>query len=245
MKTPFNTPRSIRVIAAFMLLVMVAGLARATMTFPGPDLTGGTGSSDSTAVHAGAHDPGKKPKKTAQINGFSPDDIMGTVKALQANPELAKFQFRVRNKWIKGGHNRSRIQDFYGGGQEDSSRRKPFVYDNSEPPILLGNNEGANPVEYILHGLAGCLTTTIVLHAAANGIALKSVESSLEGDLDAQGFLGLNDQIRNGYQQIRVKFAIEGDLTEAQKQQLESFVSKSPVFDIVTNQVPVQVSLQY
>lgn len=177
------------------------------------------------------------------INGFSLEDIMGTVKAIQENPSIARFEFRAKNKWIKGGHNRSTIQGFYGGGQEDTSRKKPFVYDNSEPPILLGNNEGANPVEYILHGLAGCMTTTMVLHAAANGIELKSVESTLEGDLDAQGFLGLNDKVRNGYQQIRVKFSIEGDITEEQRKKLEDFVTKSPVFDIVTNQVPVKVSI--
>ncbi|MBX2968514.1 MAG: OsmC family protein [Cyclobacteriaceae bacterium] len=177
------------------------------------------------------------------INGFSLEDIMGTVKAIQENPNIARFEFRARNKWIKGGHNRSTIHGFYGGGQEDTSRKKPFVYDNSEPPILLGNNEGANPVEYILHGLAGCMTTTMVLHAAANGIELKSVESTLEGDLDVQGFLGLNDKVRNGYQQIRVKFAIEGDITEEQRKKLEDFVTKSPVFDIVTNQVPVKVSI--
>ena len=181
----------------------------------------------------------------ARINGFAVNDIVSTVQAIQANPSIAKFQFRTRNKWIKGGHNRSSIQDFYGGGQEDTSRKKPFVYDNSEPPILLGANEGANPVEYILHGLAGCMTTTMVLHAAANNINLKSVESILEGDLDVQGFLGLDENIRNGYQNIVVKFTVKGDLTEEEKRKLESFVRKSPVFDIVTNKVPVQVSLQY
>jgi uncharacterized OsmC-like protein len=178
-----------------------------------------------------------------KVNGFSLDDIMATVGAIQANPDIAKFQFRARNRWISGGHNRSTIQDFYGGGQEDTSRTEPFVYDNSEPPILLGQNEGANPVEYILHGLAGCMTTTMVLHAAANGIPLDRVESCLEGDLDVQGFLGLNDRVRNGYQEIRVKFEVEGDLTEEQKDQLRKFVTKSPVFDIVTNKVPVNVSL--
>lgn len=188
---------------------------------------------------------GKNEIKTSQINGFSMDDIVGTVQVLQENPEIAKFQFRVKNKWIKGGHNRSTIKEFYGGGKEDDSRKKPFVYDNSEPPILLGNNEGANPVEFILHGLAGCMTTTIVLHAAANGIELKSVESRLEGDLDVQGFLGLNDRVRNGYQQIRVEFSVEGNITPEQKEQLESFVRKSPVFDIVTNKVPVEVAFTF
>jgi uncharacterized OsmC-like protein len=144
-----------------------------------------------------------------------------------------------------GGISTGVIQDFYGGGKEDDSRKEPFVLDNSEPPILLGNNEGANPVEYILHGLAGCMTTTMVLHAAANNIPLESVESVLEGDMDVQGFLGLNDKVRNGYQHIRVTFNIKGDLTDEQKKKLESFVRMSPVFDIVTNKVPVMVKLQY
>ncbi|MFC4872553.1 OsmC family protein [Negadavirga shengliensis] len=196
-----------------------------------------------TEVEKGSRKKAKS--KPGHVNGFSLDEIVGTVNAIQANPAIAQFEFRVSNKWIKGGHNRSWIQGFYGGGQEDNSRKKPFVYDNSEPPILLGANEGANPVEYILHGLAGCMTTTMVLHAAANGINIDSVESKLEGDLDVQGFLGLNDQVRNGYQQIRVTFTVEGDLTQEEKMKLESFVQKSPVFDIVTNKVPVQVALQF
>ena len=187
----------------------------------------------------------KKKEKAGYGNGFSLEQMVGTIEAIQSNPEIAKFEFRVNNQWINGGHNRSWIQDFYGGGQEDTSRKKPFVYDNSEPPILLGANEGANPVEYILHGLAGCMTTTLVLHAAANGISLEKVSSHLEGDLDVQGFLGLDESVRNGYQDIRVSFQIEGDLGEEEKAKLESFVKKSPVFDIVTNRVPVHVKLNF
>jgi uncharacterized OsmC-like protein len=178
------------------------------------------------------------------VYGFKTKDIMDTVGAIQSNPEIAKFKFRARNKWISGGHNRSSIQDFYGGGTEDETRKEPFVFDNSEPPILLGNNEGANPVEFVLHGLAGCMTTTMMLHAAANGIAVDHVESFLEGELDVQGFLGLDESIRNGYQGIKVIFKIEGDLTDEEKQKLISFAYKSPVFDIVTNKVPVAISLQ-
>jgi uncharacterized OsmC-like protein len=178
------------------------------------------------------------------VNGFKSQDIMDTVKAIQSNPKIAKFEFRARNKWITGGHNRSTIQDFYGACVEDETRKEPFVFDNSEPPILLGNNEGANPVEFILHALAGCMTTTMMLHAAANGISVESVSSSLEGDLDVQGFLGLDDSIRNGYQNIKVSFKIEGNLTDEERNQLISFTRKSPVFDIVTNKVPIEVSVK-
>jgi uncharacterized OsmC-like protein len=183
-------------------------------------------------------------KKAIEINGFKSEDIQETVGALLDNPKIAKFQFRARNRWVSGGHNQSSIKDFYGGCTEDQSRNEPFVFDNSEPPILLGNNEGANPVEFILHGLAGCMTTTMILHAAANGISVDHVESYLEGDLDVQGFLGLDESVRNGYQNIKVKFRIIGDLTEDEKQQLISFLYKSPVFDVVTNKVPVAISVE-
>ena len=178
------------------------------------------------------------------VNGFKSQEIMETLTAINDNSEIAKFQFRVSNEWITGGHNRSSIQGFYGACAEDTSREKPFVFDNGEPPVLLGSNEGANPVEFILHGLAGCMTTTMMLHAAANGMQVDSVESSLEGDIDVRGFLGLDESVRNGYQNIRVKFKIEGDLTEAQKKQMISYAYKSPVFDIITNKVPVIVGMQ-
>ncbi len=186
----------------------------------------------------------KKSSRTT-VNGFQSDEIVGTINAIQKNPEIAKFEFRVKNKWVTAGHNQSTVKDFYGGCQEDTSRQEPWIYDNGEPPILLGSNKGANPVEYILHGLAGCMTTTMVLHAAARGIEIESVESSLEGRIDVQGFLGLNEEVRNGYEDICVTFDIKGDFTEEQKEELLNFTSRSPVFDIVTNNVPVTVRLKY
>ena len=177
------------------------------------------------------------------INGFIPAEIRETMDILKQDPSLAKFQFRVNNQWVKGGHNQSQIKGFYGAGTEDNSRTSSFVYDNGEPPILLGNNEGANPVEYVLHALAGCMTTTMVLHAAARGIEIGTVTSTLEGDIDIQGFLGLDESVRNGYQNIRITFHIDGELSDEQKAELISFTDYSPVFDIVTNRVPVQVQL--
>lgn len=180
-----------------------------------------------------------------KLNGVNLDGLFGTIEVIREKPEIAAFQFRARNQWIDGSHNRTTIKEFYGGCQEDTSRMAPFVFDNDEPPILLGENKGANPVEFILHGLAGCLTTSMVLHAAALGIPVKKVESTLEGDLDVQGLLGLDDSVRNGYEGIRVTFRIEGDLTEEQKEELVKIATqRSPVFDIVSNPVPVQVRLQ-
>jgi len=179
-----------------------------------------------------------------KINGFKTSEIVDTVQAIQNNPTLANFEFRLKNQWVTGGHNRSTIQGFYGVCTEDTSRNKPFVYENAEPPQLLGQNEAANPVEFILHGLAGCLTTTLALHAAARGIEVDTIQTKLEGDIDLNGFLGIDESVRNGYKKINVSFQIDGDLSEEQKNELiEMTKSRSPVFDIVTNDVHVNISL--
>lgn len=185
-----------------------------------------------------------KQSKNETINGFKTTEIQDTVKAIQENPSLAQFEFRLRNKWVSGGHNRSEIKDFYGVCDEDTSRTKPFVYENAEPPQLLGANEAANPVEFILHGLAGCLTTTLALHAAARGIEVERIQTKLDGDIDLNGFLGLDESVRNGYKKIKVSFDIQGDLTTNQKNDLIDMVkSRSPVFDIITNKVPIIIGL--
>lgn len=173
------------------------------------------------------------------INGVDVARLGQTVQAVRQNPTLGTSQFRAINRWISGGHNRSTIKGFYGAGQEDTTRTKPFVLDADEPPVLLGNDQGANPVEFVLHALAACLTTSLVYHAAARGIQIESIESSLEGDLDLQGFLGLSEQVRRGYKQIRASFTIKSD---ASAEQLEALTKFSPVYDIVSN--PVQVSIQ-
>lgn len=174
------------------------------------------------------------------VNGVDVDRMDATVQAIQQNPSLATFQFRATNRWITGGHNCSTIKSFYGAGQEDTIRTMPFVLDADEPPVLLGEDHGANPVEYVLHALAACLTTSLVYHAAARGIRIESVESRLEGDLDLQGFLGLSDKIRRGYKQIRVHFTIKTDASAEQLQELTRF---SPVHDVIANPVPVAITL--
>jgi hypothetical protein len=135
------------------------------------------------------------------MNGLDVQAAFDTIDAIKANARLARFQFRARNVWIDGGVNRSTIRDFYGAGREDDSRKADFVFTNGEPPVLLGNNEGANPVEFLLHALAGCVTTTFVLHAAARGITIQELSTELEGDLDVWGLLSL-DSISPGYEQI-------------------------------------------
>ena len=177
-------------------------------------------------------------------NGVDTGVMFGTLDAIKAQPELGTFQFRARNRWLGGSHNRTTIQDFYGAGQEDSSRTEAFTVDAGEPPILLGANEGANPAEYLLHALASCLTTSLVYVAAARGVHLTEVESTLEGDMDVQGALGLSDDFRNGFEQIRVSFQVEGDAPAEKLQEVVTRAqARSAVFDMVTNGVPVSVDV--
>ena len=181
-------------------------------------------------------------EKTTYINGLNVQAANDTIAALQADKSLAKFQFRARNKWINGGENRSTIRDFYGAGREDDSRLQSFVFTNGEPPVLLGNNEGANPVEFLLHALAGCVTTTIVLHAMARGISVLELSTELEGDLDLQGLLGLDESVPAGYQEIRIRMHVEADCSDEELEDLLAFTQQhSPVCNTVCRPVPVKV----
>jgi uncharacterized OsmC-like protein len=182
-------------------------------------------------------------KVTSSINGVDVDRLSGTVDHISADPTLARFQFRARNHWIDGGHSRSTIKEFYGAGQEDTSRTEPFVLDSDEPPVLLGNNLAPNTPEYVLHALAACLSGTIVYHAAARGIALDGLETTIEGDVDVQGFLGLDDSVRPGYENVRVAIKATGDFDDDQLAELASLVRYSPVRDIVANPVPVAIDV--
>ncbi|MGI9324109.1 MAG: OsmC family protein [Pseudomonadales bacterium] len=174
-------------------------------------------------------------------NGVNVTALGATIDAVSQEPTLAEFRFSTKNHWISGGHNRSRIQQFYGCGQMDSTREEPFELDADEPPVLLGNDAGPNPVEFILHGLAGCMTTSMVYHAAARGIEIGAVESQFEGDLDLHGFLGMDDNVRKGYQQIRVTMRVQ---TEASIEQLRECVSFSPVFEMVSQSVPIELRIE-
>ena len=181
-------------------------------------------------------------KPVLQLNGLDLERMAGTAEALKGNPVLAKFQFRAKNAWISGGENRSTIKEFYGAGAEDTSRSKPFVFTNGEPPVLLGDNEGANPVEFLLHALAGCVTTTFVLHAAARGIRIESISTELAGDIDLQGLLALDESVFPGYEQIRLKMDIKADCNDEELDELLRFTQKhSPVCNTVCRPVAVIV----
>jgi uncharacterized OsmC-like protein len=178
-------------------------------------------------------------------NGVDTEQLFGTLDAVKADPSIARFQFRARNRWIDGAHNRSTIRDFYAANQEDTSRTDEFVLDAGEPAILLGTDTGPNPAEYLLHALAACLTTSLVYVAAARGVHLTEVESTLEGDMDVQGALGLSDDHRNGFTQISVSFRVVGDAPEEKlREVVERAQERSAVMDMVSNGVPVTVHVE-
>jgi uncharacterized OsmC-like protein len=176
-------------------------------------------------------------------NGLDLVQMHETIDALKNNPPLAKFEFRASNQWITGGENRSSIRGFYGPGAEDQSRTTDFVYTNGEPPVLLGKNEGANPVEYLLHALAGCVTTTTVLHAAARGIIIHKMSTKLSGNINLEGLLALNEKAIAGYESIRIMMEIDADCSDEELNELLSFAKEhSPVCNTICR--PVMVTLE-
>ena len=179
-----------------------------------------------------------------RVNGVSVTRLFGTINAITENPAISKFNFRAKGMWINGGHNQMTINDFDGACQTHT-RDQPFVFDKDEPPVLLGTDQGANPVEYALAALNGCLTTSLIYHAAAQGVKIDEVESTLSGDLDLQGFLGMSEKVRNGYERIKVNFKVKSDAPREKIRELVDLAQeRSPVFDIVSNPITVEVSLQ-
>lgn len=184
------------------------------------------------------------PQQQKVVNGVNVTELFNTIDAVKGEKEIAKFNFRATNKWVNGAGNRTMIKDFDGACQT-FDREVPFVMQKDEHPVLLGNDTGANPVEYALAALAGCLTTSLVYHAAAQGIELESVESTYSGNLDLHGFLGLDENVRNGYEDIQITFKVTGNAPEEKLRELVELAQKrSPVYDIVTNKVPVNVAFQ-
>ena len=178
------------------------------------------------------------------VNGVNVSKLFETVRVIKQKPEIAKFNFKAQGKWINGGRNRTIINDFYGACQI-FKRNQSFIFEKDEPPILLGEDHGANPVEYALAALDGCLTTSLIYHAAAQGIKIDKVETSFSGKLDLHGFLGLDENVRNGYEKIKVIFKIKSDVPEEKLQELIQLAQKrSPVFDIISHPTPVEVTLE-
>ncbi len=176
-------------------------------------------------------------------NGVDTATLFATLDAVKAAPEAARFQFRARNQWLSGTHNRSTIHDYYGVGAERTHERS-FHFDADHHAVLVGQATGPTPVEYVLHALAACLTAGLANIAAARGIRLTEVHSTVSGDIDLNGILGLNPDVRNGYQSINVRFTVKGDApAEKLREIVEQSRSRSAVFDIITNQVPVSIEV--
>jgi uncharacterized OsmC-like protein len=178
------------------------------------------------------------------LNGVDTPTLFATLDAVKADPSLAKFQFRATNRWLSGTHNRSTIRGFYGAGQEDQSRTEDFTYDCDHPAVLVGNGNGPTPVEFLLHAVAACLTAGLANIAAARGVVLNEVTSTVEGDIDLLGILGLSNRVRNGYEGIRVSFQISADAPDDVVRALvEQSRSRSAVYDVLTTGVPVTIDV--
>jgi len=188
--------------------------------------------------------PMDPPAVPTLVNGVNVSQLQETVEAIERDPSLARFRFRAHHRWVDGTHAVSRVQDFYGVGQEDTSRSRPFELPHDEPPVILGQNRGVNPVEYLMSAVAGCVTTSFVVNAAARGIELQSVRVELDGDIDLRGLLHLDESVNPGYESIRMRFHVESDAPRQQIEELLHYAKgRSPVFDTITRPVPVQVEI--
>jgi uncharacterized OsmC-like protein len=176
-------------------------------------------------------------------NGVDTSTLFATLDAVKAAPQAAKFQFRAQNEWVSGTHSRSTIHGFFGVGEE-RTHEQPFHYDSDHPAVLVGRDNAPTPVEHLLHALAGCLTAGLVNIAAARGITLTEVRSEVSGNIDLNGILGLDAAVRNGYENITVRFTVKGDAPDEKLRQLvEQSRARSAVFDVITNGVPVAVEV--
>ncbi|MEJ2261485.1 MAG: OsmC family protein [Nitrosopumilaceae archaeon] len=182
-------------------------------------------------------------QQSKTLNGVDVDGLFQSIGVIKKEPSVAKFNFRAKNEWVSGSESRTTIDDFYGAGKTHV-RSKPFVFIKDEPPVLLGKDHGANPVEYALTALAGCVTTTLIFHAAARGVKINKVESTLEGDIDIRGLLNLDDSVKVGYESIQINFKIDSDASEETLQELVELGKKhSPVANTITNATPVNITL--
>jgi uncharacterized OsmC-like protein len=176
-------------------------------------------------------------------NGVNTPALLATINAVRETPTLAKFQFRASSRWLDGTYSESRVESFTGAGGEHKHQTE-FRYGADHPAVLVGQDRGPTPVEFLLHALAMCITAGIGNIAAVRGVTLTSVESQVEGDIDLRGILGLSGIVRNGYEGIRISVTIAGDAPpEKLREIVEQSRARSAVFDVLTNGVPVDVSV--
>ena len=187
----------------------------------------------------------KKTMRTpVPMNGVDTPNLLATINAVGAQPELAKFQFRANSRWLSGTHSQSTMHGYFGAGGEHK-HVAPYKASGDHPAVLCGADAGPTPVEWLLHALASCVTAGIANVAATRGIKLSKVEATIEGDIDLRGILGLSKDVRNGYQGIKVSFEIDGDATPDQLEQIVmQSKARSAVLDVLTNGVPVSIGVK-
>lgn len=177
-----------------------------------------------------------------QHNGVDVAALFATIDAVKDDPEIARFRFRATNHWVSGTHNKSTIHGFYGAKQE-MTHKAAWTYDADHPAVLVGEDNGPTPVEYVLHALASCLASGLANIAAARGVNLTTVTATVEGDIDLLGILGLSDEVRNGFEQIRVGITLRGDDPDKLRAVVEQARRRSAVYDVLTNGVPVSIEV--
>jgi uncharacterized OsmC-like protein len=174
-------------------------------------------------------------------NGVNVEALLAARDALAKSPEAAQFKWRAACEWKNGTHSRSTVEGFYGLGQEQR-HKKTFTFDADHPELFAAEDNGATPVEYVLVGLASCLTAGIAAVAQNRNIQLRSVTASIEGDMDVQGILGMDSDVRTGFNGLKVTYKIDAD---AKREDIEALVAqsqkRSAVYDIVTNPTNVTV----
>lgn len=176
-------------------------------------------------------------------HGVDTPKLFATIDVVKGQPELAQFQFRATSRWIRGTHSRATMASFMGAGGEHR-HVAAYKVDADHPAVLCGEDQGPTPVEFLLSGLAACITAGIANIAAARGVTLDSVEAEVVGDIDLQGILGISDEVRNGFSGIKATFRVEGDAPRAKLEQIvEQARARSAVFDVLTNGVPVSISM--
>lgn len=177
------------------------------------------------------------------VNGVDVTQLTQIIDNLTQNPDQAKFHFCAKNNWISGGENKTTVQEFYSAGQTHT-RSKPFVITQDEPTIFLGKDHAANPVEYALTALVGCVTSTLVYYAAAMNVKINKIESTIDGDIDLRGFLNIDENIKAGYKSIDIKFKIDSDASPETLKTLTEIAKKhSPVANTIANATPVNIEL--
>jgi uncharacterized OsmC-like protein len=180
---------------------------------------------------------------SSERNGVDTATLFATLDAVKGTPAAAQFQFRAHNQWVTGTHSQSTISDYFGVGQERAHEQE-FVFDADHPAVLVGKDNGPTPVEFVLHALASCLTAGLANIAAARKVELTEVRSTVTGDIDLNGILGLQD-VRNGYQKVSVKFVVKGNAPEAVLREIvEQSRQRSAVYDVITNGVPVEIDVE-